>query len=293
MKKILGFLLIIILGVALLTGCGAFELFNGTTVSRIMKSGDWIYYVNIKEDALFKMKSDMTEKTKIADITDYMVIQGDTIYFFDAENGISRIGTDGTGYAKVADLSEEKAFGFYVSDGWIYYGTKTGSIYKMRTDGTAKAKVADISAFYGDMNVSGDWIYYKDGNTLSKMKTDGSGATKLSENVELFEVKDDWVYYGEAGKKGEYKTIYRMKLDGTEKSKIVDGVYTAIDGDWLYYGNEGWLCRANLDGSEAEKLNDVKLWSIYGIYDGYIYYGEYSGAAYRIDLDGSNKVRIE
>ena len=290
MKRITGLFIIVILGVALLTGC---ESPNGTTVSRIMKSGDWIYYTNIKEDDLYKMKPDFTEKTKIADIGDYMVIQGDTIYFFDGERDISKIGTDGTGYAKVADVSGENMFGFNVSADWIYYGLKSGSMYKIKTDGTEKTKIADISSFNGDMNVSGDWIYYKDGISLFKMKTDGTGATKLLDNVELFEVKDDWIYYGEVSEKGERKNIYRMNLDGAEKSKLVDGAFVAIDGDYLFYLKEGWLYRANLDGSTAAKMNNVNMFTICVIYGNYIYYIEYSGAAYRIDLDGSNKTRIE
>ena len=294
MKKITGLLIIIILGAAVLTGCGVFELFNGTTVSRIIKSGDWIYYTNLKEDALYKMKPDLTEKTKVANgLCDYMVIQGDTIYFFDAEIDISKIGTDGTGYAKVADVSEENKFGFYVSGDWIYYGVKSGSIYKIKTDGSEKTKIADISSFNGDMTVSGEWIYYKDGISLFKMKTDGTGVTKLSDNVALHEVNDGWLYYCEVTEKEEWKDLYRMKLDGAEKSKLADGTFTAIDGNWLYYSNEGWLYRSNLDGSSAEKMNNVKMFTICVIYDNYIYYIEYSGAAYRINLDGSNKIRIE
>ena len=291
MKKITGLLMLIIIGLTLLTGC---ELFNGTTVSRIVKGGDWIYYTNLKEDALYKMKPDLTEKTKVSDgFGDYMVIQGDNIYFIDAESSISKIGTDGTGYTKVADVGKENMFGFNVSEDWIYYGIKSGSIYKIKTDGTAKTKIADVSSFNGDMNVSGEWIYYKDGTSLFRMRTDGTGAAKLSDNVALHEINDGWLYYCEVTEKEEWKDVYRMKPDGAEKSKLAEGSFAAIDGNWLYYSKEDWLYRANLDGSAAEKMNNVKMFSICEIYDNYIYYIEYSGAAYRINLDGSNKIRIE
>jgi hypothetical protein len=290
MKNSLRLLIIIILGIALLTGC---EAPNSTTVSRIMENDGWIYYTNIKEEALYKMKPDMTEKAKVADIGDYLVFQGDTIYFFDRESGISKIGTDGTGYAKVVDVSEENMFGFYVSGDWIYYGLKTGSIYKIKTDGMEKTKIADISSFYGAMIVSGDWIYYKDGINLYKMGTEGTETAKLADNVDLFDVKDDWIYYGEITEKGEHKNIYRMKPDGTEKSKLADGDFTAINRSRLYYLKEGWLYRANLDGSAAEKINNENMFNICVIYDDYIYYIEYSGAGYRSNLDGSNKTRIE
>jgi hypothetical protein len=132
-----------------------------------------------------------------------------------------------------------------------------------------------------------------DGDSLYKMKTDGTSVTKLLDNVYLAEVKDEWLYYVEHNEKEEWINVSRMKLDGTEKSKLVDGEFTTIDGDWLYYRNDGWLYRTKLDGTSAEKLNDVEMWSFYGIYNDYIYYGEYSGAAYRINLDGSNKTKIE
>lgn len=108
-----------------------------------------------------KMKPDLTESTKVSDgLCDYMVIQPTLYIFIDAESRISKLRTDGTGYAKVADMSGENMFGFSVSGDWIYYGLKAGSVYKIKTDGMEKNKIADISSFYGDMNVSGDWIVY-------------------------------------------------------------------------------------------------------------------------------------
>lgn len=293
MRKITGLLIAIIIGFMLLSGC---ESSSGTTVSRVVQSGDWIYYTNLKENALYKVKTDWTEKTKFPEDTigtDYFVVQGDTIYFFDAEGDISKIQTDGTEAAKIADIDEKGMFGFQVSGERIYYCIKPGSIYKIKTDGTGESKIADISSFSGDYLVSGDWIYYTDGTSLSKMMTDGTGVAKLSDNVGVYAVKDDWIYYGEKTDKGEVKNIFRMKLDGTEKSMLTDGAYVAIDGDWFYYTKENWLYRSNLDGTTVEKMNKVEMWNIFGVYGDYIYYGEYSGAAYRINLDGSNKTRLE
>ncbi|MDD4774133.1 MAG: DUF5050 domain-containing protein, partial [Eubacteriales bacterium] len=53
------------------------------------------------------------------------------------------------------------------------------------------------------------------------------------------------------------------------------------------------LCRADLDGSATEKINNENMFNICVIYDDYIYYIEYTGAGYRSNLDGSNKIRIE
>jgi len=292
MKKNIGLLMMIILGVVLLTGCGSSET---ASIGMIKQSGDWIYYTDTKAEALYKMKTDWTGKTKIADDfgSGYMVIQGDTIYYSDMNGGVSKIQTDGTGEANVVDVGIESSFGFEVSGDWIYYSTKPGSVYKIKTDGTEKTKIADISAFEGDMKVSGDSIYYADGISLFKMKIDGTGAMKLSENVVMHAVKGDWIYYGDKTENGEYENVHRMKTDGTEQTKLAEGVFTAIDGDSLYYSKDGGLYRANLDGTAAAKMNKVEMWNILGIYGEYIYYGEYSGAAYRVNLDGSNKKQLE
>lgn len=282
----------IILGVALLTGCGSSK---NASIGMVKQSGDWIYYTDNKEEALYKMKTDWTGKTKVADnfASGYMVIQGDTIYYSGMGGGVSKIQTDGTGAANVVDVGKESSYGFEVSGDWIYYSTKPESIYKTKTDGTEKTKIADIRSFQGDMKVSGDSIYYSDGKSLFKMKTDGTGAIKLLENIVMLAVKGDWIYYGEETEEGEYENIYRMRTDGTEQTKLAEGTFTAIDGDALYYTKDDWLYRANLDGTAAAKMNKVKMWNILDINGEYIYYGEYSGAAYRINLDGSNKKQFE
>lgn len=291
MKKKIGLLMMIILGVALLTGCRSSQ---SVSIGMVKQSGDWIYYTDNNEEALYKMKTDWTGKTKIADnfASGYMVIQGDTIYYSDM-GGVSKIQTDGTGAANVVDVGKESSYGFEVSGDWIYYSTKPGSIYMTKTDGTEKTKIADISSFQGDMKVSGDSIYYADGTSLFKMKTDGTGAIKLSDNAVIHAVEGDWIYYGKKNEKGEFENINRMRTDGTEQSKLTEGTFTAIDGDSLYYSKDDGLYRANLDGTAAAKLNKVKMWNILDIYGDYIYYGEYSGAAYRINLDGSNKKQLE
>lgn len=79
MKKKIGLLVMIIWGVALLTGCGSSET---ASIGTVKQSGDWIYYADTREEALYKMKMDWTGKTKITDnfASGYIVIQGDTIY---------------------------------------------------------------------------------------------------------------------------------------------------------------------------------------------------------------------
>ncbi len=63
---------------------------------------------------------------------------------------------------------------------WIYYSSKSeGKMYKEKKDGSEKTAVTNDSA--SDINVIGDWIYYKnnsDSGSIYKIKADGTGKTK-------------------------------------------------------------------------------------------------------------------
>jgi len=76
----------------------------------------------------------------------------------------------------------------------------------------------------GSAAIQGDWIYYAtSGGELWKVKTDGTGRTKLTDG--LFEahhyinIADDWIYYwGHIGdRRNRY---YRIRTDGTGKAEI-------------------------------------------------------------------------
>lgn len=308
MKKIIGFFMLLLFSFALLTGCG-----SGTHIGDVKQSGDWIYYVN--NGSLYKMKTDWTGKTKLADKAYRLRIDGETIYYLDDSVicNLYRINADGTGKMK---LSDDILSSFAVSGHWIYYCTKKsnaemnelesktpadevkriiiGGVYKMKTDGSEKTKLADIDFTSGVIEVSEDWIYYTNSNGIYKMMTDGTGKTKIADYAGLQAVKDNWIYYtyDEA-----QQYLYRIKTDGTEKTRIVDN-NTAdfnLNGNYIYYSVHGvnGLYRVNLDGTEKIKVNNILINEIKGIYGQWIYYGGSSGTAYRIDMDGSVKMKFK
>jgi hypothetical protein len=69
---------------------------------------------------------------------------------------------------------------------WIYYssysvdsdGTDNYSLCKIRTDGTGKTKLSNIDSD-NDINVVGDWIYYTNAS-FYKMHTDGTDNQKVN-----------------------------------------------------------------------------------------------------------------
>lgn len=291
MKKLYKIFSLLILILIFLTAC---ESADTVTISRIMANDNWIYYTNIKEGALYKMRADMSEKSLVSDISDYMVIQDDAIYFLNDDNNIGRIDSEGENYKLILDFEGENHLGFQVVGDWIYYALKTGEIYKVTTDGQDKTKLATIAAFNGNFAASEDWIFYVDDADIYRMQTDGSEIAPLATQQELFDVVDDWVYYGEVNDKNEQETIYQMKSDGSEAVKLTNSSFSMIDDEWVYYIQDDWLHRIALDGSNTEKLADAdKLFNLALIEGDYMYVIEYSGAAYRANLDGSNKVVIE
>jgi len=97
----------------------------------------------------------------------------------------------------------------------------------------------------GQLAVAGDWMYYNPNNSydgpsyLYKMKLDGSGKTKLTDdNAGSIQVVGDWIYYTVIDKQQNvHQGIYKVRTDGTERTKISDAPAgrITVDGDWIYY----------------------------------------------------------
>jgi len=149
-------------------------------VTNFTVDSGWIYYeskfheaiYNEVEDGLYRIRLDMTEKTKL---TIYEgIVHGDWVYrkyYKFRVNGEFQTG-----------LSKEQTQFMYISAGWIYYidnpqGLRvSGRLFRMRTDGTDITPVCnDYGNFYC---ICGIWIYYKisgtDG-TLCRVRKDGTG----------------------------------------------------------------------------------------------------------------------
>lgn len=202
----------------------------------------------------------------------------------------------------VANTNGENNYIFTIYQDNIYYALNSGNLYRIKTDGTNKTKIAELSSYARELTVSGIWIYYKAENCLYKMKTDGTSITKLLDDYseDPYSVEDEWLYYSGRNDNGDFVDTYRMKIDGTEKTKLSDGLFFTVEGDWLYFEKDGWLYKANLDGTDAIQVFDTDtkddLASLF-IHGEYIYYNYYKlfdvTSTYRVNIDGSNKITIE
>jgi gliding motility-associated-like protein len=222
------------------------------------------------------------------------------------QGSIFKVKLDGTGAAKLLDFdgasNGERPFGSLTSDGAFLYGmTSTGGIntmgviFKIKPDGSGYSKLLDFSGSATGAFPEGSLIY--DGSFLYgmttgggangvgvifKMKTDGSGFTKL---LDFSNANGKWPYgslnydgvylYGMTMKGGANNggCIFKIKTDGTGYSKVYDFSTGAMGGgpngslilkdDFLYGmtasgGIYGWgnIFKIKTDGTGYANLFD-------------------------------------
>lgn len=176
--------------------------------------------------------------------------------------------------------------------------SSTGS--SSRKMGNTNANISN-----GGMSVMRDgWLYfmnYSDKNALYKVKTDGTGEVKVSDDMAYYlNSYGDWIYYCN-GSDG-YK-LYKVKPDGTERVKVSDDIAQNIfvDGGWIYYinltdGNNAVdyrrIFKVKIDGSERQKLNseDTMAFNMDGEWIYFINNSEQK--LYKIKTDGSGQVKV-
>jgi len=185
---------------------------------------------------------------------------------------------------------------FVLKGDWIYYYSMDYSgnnLFKIRTDGTGGTRL-DFN-FIFELNIVGDWIYYQnfhDEDKIYKMRTDGSEVTRLNNDKSYFiNVVGDWIFYSNWS---DAKKLYKIRTDGSGKTKLNDdGTYDLIViGDWIYYANDG-LYKIRTDGSGKTKLNDDGTNCINVVGDWIYYINDPDGCKlYKIRTDGSGRGRV-
>lgn len=237
--------------------------FGGT----VAKQGEWIYYLG-ENERLYKSKEDGSSVTKLFDIGDSE----------SSINGVSNINVVGD---------------------WVYYSTGDG-IYKIKTDGTSKTKIFDHSA--GNITVIGDIIYFNatymdelPKPCFFKMNTDGTGTTLLGgeDIMQSLNIVGDWAYYINWS---DNHRIYKMKLDGSSKTKVTDEYVQQmiVDSGYMYYSRSYGIYKTKLDGSETNTIiSNPNIWfTAFNIANGWIYYPSNDGQLYKVKTDGSDNIKI-
>lgn len=131
----------------------------------------YIYYVNNKYQ-LFRSNEDGTSPQQISDVwMDKPIIEGTEVYYINIKDNSSlyKMSLDGTNNSLIKNGVPT---GFNVKDGTIYYQNVAdgNKLYQIKTDGTSDVKLTDGSSNSIRIGVSGDSIYYVNGDSLSEVK---------------------------------------------------------------------------------------------------------------------------
>lgn len=112
-------------------------------------------------------------------------------------------------------------------------------------------------------------------------------------NLGLATQQGDWIYYKSPDRGG---SIHKMKIDGSEKTKINDdnSFFINVIGDWVYYLNadDTYIYKIRTDGSERTLLIEERADYVTVVKD-WIYYLYGAGEGIRkIRTDGTKKTII-
>lgn len=205
--------------------------------------------------------------------------------------------------------------GLAVQDGsWIYYvevdDDEPVGICRVKNNGKKTEKVVD--GYMYELNIIDNYIYCIEYNEdeyrsdLIKIKTNGKNKEILARDIDEGQVvaTDKWVYY--------YKndTLYRVKLDGTDREKISDKeiTYYQIDGNWIYYiyetdNSQTYIAKMKLNGEKAQRIakagEDEEYEALY-VKGGKIYYSvskvndnyDYEYSLYKMNKKGEKSEKV-
>lgn len=139
-------------------------------------------------------------------------------------------------------------------------------------------------------SVTKEEVKNKIGNTSANINNAGYAA-----------VQGEWVYASYAPDNPAYADkaeLYKIKLDGTEKTKLLDYGVNNINvvGEWIYFRdlyNGHKLCKVKIDGTNKTIIsNDMP--SFINVIGEWIYYSNDSdgGKLYKIKIDGTNRIKL-
>jgi hypothetical protein len=209
---------------------------------KIVMMGDYIYYINSSDgNSLYKVKTDGTSKTKLGSTKVVEIDKANNNIYYIADYRISRVDTEGNNRT---EINHDDAVSWILIEGMELF-------YKVfNFDYGARLKKADLNG----------------GNSIEVVKDEPMGFTLTDDgkNVEFRydnneHVLNGWIYYVN---KSDSKSIYKVKLDGSERFKICsDSVEDKNDieivGNYIYYRNSNdgnKYYRVSLDGSSRQAV---------------------------------------
>jgi len=157
----------------------------------------------------------------------------------------------------------------------FFCGRIIAEIYKMSYEDVtlveipcARCKKVNIIDF------KDQWIYFKEGGYLSKIKVDGTEKTILDKDwLQNIILQGDWIYYIDFQ---DQSKIYKMKNDGSEKQAITPYAVNEmiVVGNWVYHTDfVGNLYCISINGSDYKRIQlDDRISSLLGMIGDSLYF---------------------
>jgi hypothetical protein len=277
---------------------------------------DWIYYVSLYDNKIYKTKRDGSQKVLISDDSasdNGIIVSGEWIYYVSNSDGenFSKIKKDGTEKIEfgsiICDFGTEP---FLMWRDNIYYYDADYLIHKININGEDADIISDIemeivSKLSLQSRIVEGWLYSWDYEGVSKTNVDSGEDIKITtDNVfSKFEVKDNWIYYINS----EDSKLYKITVDGKNKTKLIDDNMVTIGpdydmvsfhivGDWIYYISSTKdnikLYKVDVNGKNKSTLAEKAI--EFTINEDCIYYIDEvdNGSLYSLTLDGSSTNKI-
>lgn len=264
------------------------EAYTQRLASVAYQVDDWYYFSNgTDNDKLYKVKTDGSGLAKLCDDnTSWIQVYGEWIYYLNIHEGIFKIRMDGS---QKTLLSKKIGQWLQVNDDYVYFcasGANNTYLYRVKTDGSEETLISNDPVNFP--NMVGDWIYYS---------TDYYYDKQTGEQIIIDPIDSPYSSYELEQKTNMKSEIYKMKLDGSEQTKVSDdsGWYLNVTDDWIYYINtsDDWrLYKIRTDGTERTKVSDDFPGNYFLISDGWVYYDDIPNGSYKIKSDGTQKTKI-
>ncbi len=202
------------------TGPDYGNIINGMN---IIKNNGEFYYINIRDNCLYRTNQNMSENDKIINgHVDQFYIDNQTIYYIEYN-----------------------------------YEDNNGGIFKSNLDGTDKQQIVSGAASF--LNVLENNLYYcegLDGGNLCAIDKDGNNKKILIQGEIAYpNLVNGWIYYINLL---DNSNIYKAEIDGSYNVKIntKSAKCLNVDNDKVYFSDKYYGYFMNHDGSFENKLYD-------------------------------------
>ncbi|GAA0182121.1 hypothetical protein SH2C18_45540 [Clostridium sediminicola] len=281
---------------------GSNSLNNNSNGNFFTKVGDWIYYNDAAEKALYKIRTNGNDKTKLIDASiRSMAIKDDYIYFvddnFDKDN-VFRIKKDGTSYnkfsTKITTINSCDNINIY--NNYIYFKNHF-SVQKLSSDKKEGYNLIVQPSLPRHIYIWNNMMYYpnaRDNDYIYVMNLDTEDKYKINETSSYCLNKyNNYIYFSN---REDNNSIYRTMIGGKTEKICDDTTYTFnISGEWIYYNNvsdERKLYRVRVDGTNKQKLSDDSAFGISIVGNWIYYYTSGTREVYVLKNDGSRKYKL-